>query len=105
MKAASDPSHKPRIRGQSGSSKSAGLYSVPEQFYYFTMDDQLQYLSFFQDWGPLNLAMVYRTCIMIHSLLEDEELTNHGIVLYTSDDPYQKANAALLVALYAVGAG
>jgi cell division cycle 14 len=27
------------------------------------------YMSFFQDWGPLNVAMVYKACIYIHSLL------------------------------------
>lgn len=39
-------------------------------YYYFTIDDQLLYLSFFQDWGPLNIAMVYKACILIHELLE-----------------------------------
>ena len=38
-------------------------------YYYFTIDDQLLYLSFFQDWGPLNLAMVYKACILIHEIL------------------------------------
>ena len=40
------------------------------KYYYFTIDDQLVYLSFFQDWGPLNLAMVYKACILIHELLQ-----------------------------------
>jgi len=39
-------------------------------YYYFTLDDDLFYLSFYQDWGPLNMAMVYRACILIHELLE-----------------------------------
>lgn len=39
-------------------------------YYYFTVDDQLVYLSFFQDWGPLNLAMVYKACILFHELLQ-----------------------------------
>jgi len=41
----------------------------PTKHYYFTIDDQLMYMSFFQDWGPLNVAMVYKACIFIHSLL------------------------------------
>jgi len=41
----------------------------PAKHYYFTIDDQLMYMSFFQDWGPLNVAMVYKACIFIHSLL------------------------------------
>ncbi|KAG6833859.1 hypothetical protein H0H87_011793 [Tephrocybe sp. NHM501043] len=69
-------------------------------YYYFTIDDQLLYLSFFQDWGPLNLSMVYKACILIHELLEDKELTSYRLVLYSSDDPRRKANAALLMALY-----
>ncbi|EGO27274.1 hypothetical protein SERLADRAFT_334736, partial [Serpula lacrymans var. lacrymans S7.9] len=68
--------------------------------FYFTVDDQLLYLSFFQDWGPLNLAMVYKACILIHELLEDKDLASHRLVLYSSDDPRRKANAALLMALY-----
>lgn len=61
--------NKPRIRGQ-------GYTSTPvtpdddAKYYYFTIDDQLVYLSFFQDWGPLNLAMVYKACILIHELLQ-----------------------------------
>ena len=43
--------------------------SEPMKHYYFTIDDQLMYMSFFQDWGPLNVAMVYKACIYIHSLL------------------------------------
>jgi len=27
-------------------------------------------MSFFEDWGPLNLGMVYKVCILIHELLE-----------------------------------
>ncbi|EIN10384.1 phosphotyrosine protein, partial [Punctularia strigosozonata HHB-11173 SS5] len=88
---------RPRIRGQNGS-----VISSPEdaQYYWFTVDDQLVYLSFFQDWGPLNLAMVYKACILIHELLQDEQLKTHRLVLYASDDPRRKANAALLMALY-----
>ena len=39
-------------------------------YYYFQVESELLYLSFFQDWGPLNLAMVYKACILIHELLE-----------------------------------
>ena len=61
--------YKPRVRarprgGPSASPDEGALY------YYFTLDDQLLYLSFFQDWGPLNMAMVYKACILIHELLE-----------------------------------
>ncbi|KAF8579044.1 phosphatases II [Ramaria rubella] len=70
------------------------------QYYYFTIDDSLVYLSFFEDWGPLNIAMVYKACILIHELLEDKEMKSHRLVLYSTDDPRRKANAALLMALF-----
>lgn len=35
-------------------------------------------------------------------LLQDQTLTGKRIVLYSSDEPDKKANAALLLALYAV---
>lgn len=66
---AQDPENVPDIRGTSKASSS----TTPDddaKYYYFTIDDQLLYLSFFQDWGPLNLAMVYKACILIHELLQ-----------------------------------
>ncbi|PFH52587.1 hypothetical protein AMATHDRAFT_139573 [Amanita thiersii Skay4041] len=95
----SEPGNQPRIRGRARGGPSAS----PDDnalYYYFTIDDQLPYLSFFQDWGPLNLAMVYKACILIHELLEDKDLAVHRLILYSSDDPHKKANSALLMALY-----
>ncbi|KAH7105285.1 tyrosine protein phosphatase [Auriculariales sp. MPI-PUGE-AT-0066] len=68
--------------------------------YFFTFDDSLVYLSFFEDWGPLNLSMVFKSCILMHELIQDENLKGHRLVLYSSDDPRKKANAALLMALF-----
>ncbi|KAI1792957.1 phosphatases II [Ganoderma leucocontextum] len=96
---ARDPANLPEIRGVPRASSSA----TPEddaKYWYFTIDDQLLYLSFFQDWGPLNLAMVYKACILIHEILGDPAIMSHRIVLYSSNDPRRKANAALLMALY-----
>ncbi|KAF8665767.1 hypothetical protein AX16_000215 [Volvariella volvacea WC 439] len=96
---AAEPGNQPRVRarprgGPSASPDDNALY------YYFTIDDQLLYFPFFQDWGPLNIAMVYKACILIHELLEDKNLASYRLVLYSSDDPRRKANAALLMALY-----
>ncbi|EIW61835.1 tyrosine protein phosphatase [Trametes versicolor FP-101664 SS1] len=96
---AQDPENVPDIRGTSKASSS----TTPDddaKYYYFTIDDQLLYLSFFQDWGPLNLAMVYKACILIHELLQDPAIATHRLVFYSSSDPRKKANAALLMALY-----
>ncbi|EJU05995.1 hypothetical protein DACRYDRAFT_97638 [Dacryopinax primogenitus] len=94
---ASGESSQPRLR------TATGAPPTPEDdapYFFFTFDSDLVYLSFFEDWGPLNLAMVYRACIQIHDYLQDELLAAHRLVLYTSTDPRRKANAALLMALY-----
>ncbi|KAH8115823.1 tyrosine protein phosphatase [Phellopilus nigrolimitatus] len=90
----------PAVRPRSNNFGSPVTPDEDATYYYFTIDHQLLYLSFFKDWGPLNLAMVYKACILIHELLEDEELKSYRLVLYSSDDPRRKANAALLMALY-----
>ncbi|KAJ3723388.1 protein-tyrosine phosphatase-like protein [Lentinula raphanica] len=96
---ASESSYRPRVRPRP---RGFPATSPDEEasYYWFTIDDQLLYLSFFQDWGPLNIAMVYKACILIHELLEDKELATRRLVLYSSNDPRKKANAALLMALY-----
>jgi cell division cycle 14 len=64
-----EPGNQPRIRARPRGGPSASP-DDSASYYYFTIDDQLLYLSFFQDWGPLNIAMVYKACILIHELLE-----------------------------------
>ncbi|KAK0453198.1 tyrosine protein phosphatase [Armillaria borealis] len=91
--------NRPRIRTRNRTGQSSASDDIAS-YYFFTIDDQLLYLSFFQDWGPLNIAMVYKACILIHELLEDPNLAQYRLVLYSSDDPRRKANAALLMALY-----
>ncbi|KAF8211503.1 protein-tyrosine phosphatase-like protein [Mycena galopus ATCC 62051] len=96
---AAEPANRPRVRTRPKDVHAAAADETAT-YYYFTIDDQLLYLSFFQDWGPLNIAMVYKACILIHELLEDKDLSPHRLVLYSSDDPKRKANAALLLALF-----
>ncbi|GAA6044358.1 hypothetical protein JCM8097_008406 [Rhodosporidiobolus ruineniae] len=69
---------------------------------WFTVDDQLQYLSFFQDYGPLNIGCLYRFCLHLHNLSTAPEHAHQKIFLYSSDEPDKKVNAALLMALYAM---
>ncbi|KAN0062314.1 cell division control protein 14 [Thecaphora frezii] len=71
------------------------------RYHWFNVDNDLVYLSFFDDWGPLNVAMFYRFCLHVHHLLTTEEQVER-LVLYTVDNSYSKANIALLAALYAM---
>ena len=60
----------PRIRPRSNHLGADPVQDENAVYYYFTIDHDLTYYSFFNDWGPLNLAMVYKACIYIHELLE-----------------------------------
>ncbi|GAA5948893.1 hypothetical protein JCM10213_005753 [Rhodosporidiobolus nylandii] len=84
--------------GEGGGENGGGEQGV----HWFTVDDQLQYLSFFQDYGPLNVGCLYRFCLHLHSLLTAPEHAHQKIFLYSSDEPDKKVNAAVLMALYAM---
>lgn len=66
---AAEPGNQPRLRASPRDFLSISPDN-DQPYYYFTIDDQLLYLSFFQDWGPLNISMLYKACILIHELLE-----------------------------------
>ncbi|KAI3617503.1 hypothetical protein CBS9595_003412 [Malassezia furfur] len=74
----------------------------PKQLHWFCIDEDLVYLSFSNDWGPLNIAMFYRFCVHVHQMLIDDAMAHTQLCLYTSTDAHHKANAALLCALYAM---
>ncbi|KAK0551107.1 cell division control protein 14 [Tilletia horrida] len=69
---------------------------------WLTIDQDLPYLSFFDDWGPLNIGMFWRFCTHVHEWRIDPDTSHKNLVIYTSTDPHRKANAALLMALWAL---
>jgi cell division cycle 14 len=62
----SGPHDNPPLRRQMATSND----TAPSKYYFFTIDHSLNYESFYEDWGPLNLANVFRTLILIHELLQ-----------------------------------
>jgi cell division cycle 14 len=44
--------------------------STVPKYYFFTIDHTLNYESFYEDWGPLNLANIFKTLILIHELTQ-----------------------------------
>ncbi|NWS65945.1 CC14A phosphatase, partial [Crotophaga sulcirostris] len=58
--------------------------------------------SFYGDFGPLNLAMLYRYCCKLNKKLKYFSLSRKKIVYYTSFDQRKRANAAFLIGAYAV---
>ncbi|XP_066503533.1 dual specificity protein phosphatase CDC14AB isoform X2 [Hoplias malabaricus] len=70
--------------------------------HYFCTDDEFVYENFYADFGPLNLAMLYRYCCKLNKKLNSFTLTRKRIVHYTCFDQRKRANAAVLIGAYAV---
>lgn len=70
--------------------------------HYFSIDDELIYDPFFEDFGPLNLALLYRYCSKLNRKLKAFSLSSKKIVHYTSYCPQKRVNAAYLIGSYAV---
>ncbi|NXU51255.1 CC14A phosphatase, partial [Turnix velox] len=70
--------------------------------HYFCTDEELVYENFYADFGPLNLAMLYRYCCKLNKKLKYFNLSRKKIVYYTSFDQQKRANAAFLIGAYSV---
>ncbi|XP_071952211.1 dual specificity protein phosphatase CDC14A-like isoform X2 [Antedon mediterranea] len=70
--------------------------------HYFCIDDELVYENFYADFGPLNLAQLYRYCCKVNKKLKSFSLAKKKIVHYTSLDAQKRANSAYLIGSYAV---
>ncbi|XP_060088252.1 dual specificity protein phosphatase CDC14A isoform X2 [Heteronotia binoei] len=70
--------------------------------HYFCTDEELVYENFYADFGPLNLAMLYRYCCKLNKKLKSFSLARKKIVHYTSSDQRKRANAAFLIGAYSV---
>ncbi|XP_056379346.1 dual specificity protein phosphatase CDC14A isoform X1 [Hyla sarda] len=70
--------------------------------HYFCTDEELVYENFYADFGPLNLALLYRYCCKLNKKLKSFSLSRKKIVHYTSYDQRKRANAAFLIGAYAV---
>ncbi|KAL9846150.1 dual specificity protein phosphatase CDC14A isoform 2-T2 [Geothlypis trichas] len=70
--------------------------------HYFCTDEELVYENFYGDFGPLNLAMLYRYCCKLNKKLKYFSHSRKKIVYYTTFDQRKRANAAFLIGSYAV---
>ena len=77
------------------------------------MDNEVNYIPFAKDYGPLNLAYTFEACVAIHTKLhvsslfrsaraDEKEKNGNPICLYSSTDPKAKSNMALMICLYCV---
>jgi len=66
------------------------------------MEQELVYWNFFLDFGPLNLAHLYRFCQRMNAKLKSEALRDKIIYYYCGSHAHKRANAAFLVAAWSV---
>ncbi|XP_067839308.1 dual specificity protein phosphatase CDC14C-like isoform X3 [Heptranchias perlo] len=70
--------------------------------HYFSVDDELVYENFYADFGPLNMAMLYRYCCKLNKKIKSFILARKKIVHYTGCDQKKQANAAFLIGSFSV---
>ncbi|XP_058480363.1 dual specificity protein phosphatase CDC14AB-like [Solea solea] len=70
--------------------------------HYFSTDEEFNYESFYSDFGPLNLAMLYRYCCRLNKKLKSFTTSRKTLVHFTSYDQKKRANAAVLIGAFAV---
>ncbi|XP_022901656.1 dual specificity protein phosphatase CDC14C-like isoform X2 [Onthophagus taurus] len=70
--------------------------------HFFSIEGQLTYDSFFDDFGPLNISMLYHYCTKLNLKLSCAALEKKKIVHTTTDDYRKRANAAYLIGSYAI---
>ncbi|KAK6620153.1 hypothetical protein RUM44_006554 [Polyplax serrata] len=73
-----------------------------QNVHFFSIDDELKYIPFLEDFGPLNLALLYRYCYKLNLKLKSSSLQNKKIVHYTTLRPKKRVNAAFLAGAYAI---
>jgi len=71
-------------------------------YHLFSTDDELVYCRYNADFGPLNLAMLYRFCDTLNRKLKLPSLACKRIVYYTGVEVCKRTNAAFLVGSYAI---
>ena len=72
------------------------------QTHFFSTDNEFVYINYYSDFGPLNLGCLYKYCMKLNKKLQCAILRKRQIIHYTSVNPKKRANAAFLIASFAV---
>jgi cell division cycle 14 len=68
--------------------------------FFFTTETTLIYIPFSQDFGPLNLACLYRFCVTVEDLLLKHRSSTQKLYYYTSTNSHSRANSICLCCCY-----
>lgn len=67
---------------------------------YFTIDNELLYNNYYCDFGPLNLACLFKYCNKLNAFFQT--YPTKRVIHYTTADPNKRANAAYLMGSYCI---
>lgn len=81
-------------------SKSVRLKSSQETLF-FSIDDELFYQNYYNDFGPLNVSCLYKYCCKLNKYLQYAKHSK-SVVHYTCSHPEKKTNAACLLGCFCV---
>jgi len=73
-----------------------------DKIHMFSIDHALRYEPFFVDFGPLNLACLYKFCKLLEHKLNDDKYKHCKIYYYCDRTPQRLSNAAYLIGAYQV---
>lgn len=74
---------------------------IPNAFF-FNIDKDLVYEPFYEDFGPLNLAKIWKYISEVSKYLTAEEYSQNVFYHHTSLDYRKCSNSALLVCAYLI---
>lgn len=69
---------------------------------FFSIDDELHYEGFYADFGPLNLAMLYKYCSRLYGILMDSSHKGKAVYHITGLEAFKRPNAAYLIGAFSV---
>ena len=70
--------------------------------YFFSSELHEEYVPFFQDFGPVNIGVVYQFCKLIRSKISDPRLGSRVCTYYAESDGPRRTNASFLLGAYLV---
>ena len=73
---------------------------APSSVEYFAIDDAVEYHGFCDDFGPMNLGMVYRFCQIVSTRLDRHAFSS--VVLVSKADPKKITNSVFLLGSYMI---
>lgn len=68
--------------------------------HWFSTEMMLEYQPFCADFGPMNLACVYRFNELLREKMTSSELKNSKIVYYTANTPQARSNGVFMLGAY-----